>query len=80
MRERGLSFEQALDFNFHTAVIRADERKNYGEVRYAATGFLGPRLHVLCYCETENGLRIISFRKANDREKKKYEKETSAAN
>jgi hypothetical protein len=27
---------------------------------------------VLCFTETENGIRVISFRKANSREAKRY--------
>jgi uncharacterized DUF497 family protein len=29
-------------------------------------------LHVLVFSETEDGIRVISFRKANDREGKKH--------
>ena len=31
--ERGLSFERAVDFDFGTALIGSDERREYGEVR-----------------------------------------------
>lgn len=75
IRERGLSFEEVLEFDLPNAVIKIDSRKDYGETRYVATGYLGLRLHVLCYAETLSGLRVISFRKANDRERKKHEKE-----
>ena len=44
----------------------------YGEVRYVALGRLRGRLHVLCFTETADGIRIISFRKANDREVKRH--------
>ncbi|MDY0057432.1 MAG: BrnT family toxin [Methyloversatilis sp.] len=42
-----------------------DDRKEYGEVRYVALGMPGERLHVLCFTEITDGIRIISFRKAN---------------
>ena len=39
IRERSLSFEQALNFDFGTAVIDQDTRKTYPEVRFVAVGF-----------------------------------------
>jgi uncharacterized protein len=33
-----------------------------------ALGYLDERLHVLCFTETHDGIRVISFRKANSRE------------
>ena len=71
---RGLSFNRAADFDFDTAIIWQDLRKPYLETRYVAVGFLDGRLHVLCFTPAENGIRVISFRKANPREVKDYEK------
>ncbi|QRX80891.1 BrnT family toxin [Glaciimonas sp. PAMC28666] len=74
IRDRDLSFEQAADFDFATAEIALDERNDYGEERYIAVGYLGQRLHVLCFTESNAGIRVISFRKANLREGKIHEK------
>jgi uncharacterized DUF497 family protein len=74
IRERGLSFELAAAFDFEAAHIHADSRREYGETRYVALGSLHGRLHVLCFTETADGIRVISFRKANDREVKRYAK------
>ena len=74
IRERDLSFDLAEDFEFETAHIHADSRQEYGESRYIALGSLHGRLHVLCFTETADGIRVISFRKANDREVKPYAK------
>ena len=71
--ERGLSFEQAGEFAFSSAVIAVDGRKAYPEVRYVAVGVLLGRLHVLCFTPIDGGIRVISFRKANSREIKAYE-------
>ena len=71
---RGLSFTRAADFDFDTAIIWQDLRKPYLETRYVAVGFLDGRLHVLCFTPAQNGIRVISFRKANPREVKDYEK------
>ena len=73
---RGLSFAQVADFDFQTAVIWIDARKTYPEVRISALGRLAGRVHALVFAETTNGIRVISFRKANKREVKRYEQET----
>jgi len=74
IRSRGLSFDSAADFDFEGALYAVDDRRDYGETRYIAIGVLGDRLHVLCFAETEDGIRVISFRKANAREVKRYAK------
>ena len=72
LRLRGLGFERAADFSFDSAVFVVDDRKEYPETRYVALGLLGDRVHVLCFTETADGIRVISFRKANPREVKRY--------
>lgn len=74
IRNRGLSFESAAGLDFEGALYAVDERHDYGETRYIAAGMLGDRLHVLCFAETEEGIRVISFRKATAREVKRYAK------
>ncbi|HES76323.1 MAG TPA: BrnT family toxin [bacterium] len=71
--ERGLSFERAADFDFSSAFIVEDKRRDYGEVRYRALGRVEGRLHALVFTETSDGIRVISFRKANKREVTQYE-------
>jgi uncharacterized DUF497 family protein len=78
VRERGLPFDAASGFDFHTATRTRDTRHDYGEERWVATGYIGTRLHVMCYTWTMAGMmRIISLRKANLRERRSYEKETT---
>jgi uncharacterized DUF497 family protein len=74
---RGLSFERAVEFDFGTAVIAQDTRKAYPEIRYVAVGFLGERLHVLCFTPVAGGIHVISFRKANTREVRNYDQTRS---
>ena len=62
IRSRGLSFDSAADFDFEGALYAVDERRDYGETRYVAIGMLGVRLHVLCFAETVDGIRVISER------------------
>jgi uncharacterized protein len=72
--ERGLPFDVVSEFDFSSALFTKDERRAYAETRYVALGLLHGRLHVLCFTETGDGIRVISFRKANDREVKAYAK------
>ena len=73
IRERQLSFARASEFDFATALVEIDNRKEYGEVRYVALGLVGERVHALVFTETETGIRVISFRKANKREVRRHE-------
>lgn len=74
IQERGLSFDRAVDFDWSTAGIAEDTRKDYPEPRFVAVGHLDGRLHVLCFTPHTGGIRVISFRKANSREAKKHGK------
>jgi uncharacterized DUF497 family protein len=72
VRERGLSFGAAADFDFDSALVWVDDRQPYGETRYVAIGWLYGRLHVLCFTEAPGGIRVISLRKANPREVRRH--------
>ena len=78
VRDRGLSFDSAAEFDFEGALYAVDKRQDCGETRYVAVGMLGVRLHVLCFAETPEGIRVISFRKANAREVNRYAKAKAA--
>ena len=73
IQNRNLPFDRAREFDFETALFAIDKRKNYGEIRRCALGYLGNRLHALVFTETTTGIRVISFRKANKREIESYE-------
>jgi hypothetical protein len=68
IRERGLSFERAQEFDFETAYLGTEVRSR--EIRKLAVGYLERRLH--CYLVTPGGIRVISFRRANEREARRY--------
>jgi len=72
IEELGLSFERAAEFDFATAKVWQDARKCYPEVRFLALGYLDGRLHVLCFTTVVDDIRVISFRKANQREGEKH--------
>ena len=61
-----------LDFDFPSALILRDDRRDYGEARFIALGSIGRRLRVVVYIVIDGGIRVISLRKANARERKRY--------
>lgn len=73
MALHGLDFADVAEFDWTTALLKRDERQEYGEPRYIAVGKLLNRLTVLVFTIRESKMRIISWRKANHREKKAYD-------
>lgn len=76
LAKHGIDFHCLDDFKWDTAVKTVDDRRDYDEQRWVAFGFIGSRLYVLVYTLRFEIIRVISLRKANDREEKQYEKET----
>lgn len=77
LRERGFGFEIVSDFNLDSAVFTVDTRRDYGEVRTRALGFIGDTLYVLVFTMRGSVLRVISLRRANRKERDRYEKARS---
>ncbi len=77
-RERGLPFDLVERIDWNTLLAEDDTRFPYPERRVVGYGFIGKRLHVVCFTPIEGGIRVISFRKANSREVKKYEEKKTA--
>lgn len=71
--ERGLSFDLVEQLDWATALIWEDKRKDYGEPRYSVLGFIQSRLHSVVFTPRNGMVRVISLRKANKREVKRYE-------
>jgi len=69
--KHGIFLAMAVEFEWETALTWPDLRKNYGEDRMAGIGYIGLRLYYVVYVDRETR-RIISLRKANDREVKRY--------
>ena len=71
---RGFDFAYAASaFADPDRMIRQDSRFSYGEDRYQLIGRIEGRLYVLIYTPRQDGIRIISARKANLREVRHYE-------
>lgn len=56
--------------------MNTDTRRSYGEERYQLMGMIEQRLFVVVYTPRHDAMRIISARKANQREFKHYEDST----
>jgi uncharacterized DUF497 family protein len=72
LRKHGVDFAIMEHFEFDTAVIRIDDRRDYGEVRHRAFGMIDGRLHVLVFTARGAQTRVISLRRANDKERSNY--------
>jgi uncharacterized DUF497 family protein len=59
-------------FEWSSSLIVEDTRRDYGEKRFRAIGWIVGRLHVLVFTPRAKKVHVISLRKANDREVKLY--------
>ena len=72
LKERGLDFADMDRFDWETALIADDIRRDYGETRYVAIGRIGHTVCVVCYTLRARSVRIISLRKASRKERSLY--------
>ncbi|BBD76531.1 BrnT family toxin [Hydrogenophilus thermoluteolus] len=70
--ERGLDFARAAEVFAGHHFTAEDLRENYGERRYITVGKLDGRMVVMVWTPRGEARRIISMRKANEREQKRY--------
>lgn len=76
-RERGFDFTYAARAFFDPGrIVQTDTRRSYGEERYQLMGKVERRLLVVVYTPRHEAMRIISARKANQRETRHYEDST----
>ena len=75
IEKRGLSFELVADLDWETAIVREDFRRDYGEHRMLALGFLGMRLHAAVVTYRDGAVHVISFRKASQKEVRLHDDE-----
>ncbi len=78
LEKHGLSFEDAERVLEGECVTFIDERFDYGETRLITLGSLAGRIVVIVHAPREEVTRIISMRKANEREQKIYQKRLKA--
>ena len=69
---RGLDMARADEVFAGATLTAEDDRKDYGEDRFITIGFLDGRMVVLVWTFRNGTPRIISMRKANEREQVLY--------
>lgn len=72
LRERQMDFADVARFDDLGLETIEDLRFDYGEQRFITYGYLDGRLCIYCWTWRGPKVRIISLRKANDRERKGY--------
>lgn len=72
MAKHGLSLADFGGFDADPAVI-ADDRYDYGETRLLAFGRVGGVGHCLVFTVTGDTMRLISFRRAGEKEMRRHE-------
>jgi uncharacterized DUF497 family protein len=70
--KHGISLAQAVEMDMAAALIREDDRFDYGETRYVAFGEIEDELHCLIFTFRGSRVRAISLRKANKREIRRH--------
>lgn len=70
--KHGVSMGMASELDWESAQLWQDTRIEYGEVRMIALALMKTRLFYVVFTDRGDYRRIISLRKANDREVKRY--------
>ena len=73
LASRGMDFARITEVDFASLVTERDTRRDYGEPRFSSFGYLDHVLINFVWTPRGDNLRIISMRKANDRERKSYQ-------
>lgn len=74
IEKHDIDFNDAYELFEGDKLLIPDTRMDYGEKRMIAVGRINSRLVVAVYVQRGETTRVISVRKANDREKERYEK------
>ena len=75
--ERGLPFDDVVLLDWEQALIRIDDRKDYGEVRYNAFVMAEDgKAYSVTFTLRGDVVWIISFRRAREKERRLYEERT----
>lgn len=70
--KHGISLAQAGALEWDSAVAWPDARRDYGELRQCAIGYIEMRLHFVALVNRRDNRRIISLRKTNLKEERRY--------
>ena len=72
LEARGLDMARADEVLAGATLTVEDDRRDYGEDRFVTIGFIDDTMVVLVWTPRRGAHRIISMRKANERERTLY--------
>lgn len=73
LAKHGISLAEAAQLDWDNVLVSQDDRWEYGELRQVALAPMASRLWVVVFTDRPEGRRVISLRKANLREYRRYE-------
>ncbi|WP_137894769.1 BrnT family toxin [Ramlibacter sp. 2FC] len=73
LAKHGVSLAAAAQLDWDNALVSQDDRRDYGELRQVPLAPMDDRLWVVVFTDRPEGRRVISLRKANLREYRRYE-------
>lgn len=74
-----MSLGLARSLDWAQTLIKHDVRNHYAEIREIGYGPIKDRLYCVVFTRRDNRLRIISLRKANEREFDRYVRQIEAS-
>lgn len=72
LQGRGLDMARAGEVFDGATLTVEDDRRDYGEDRFITIGFLDDAMVVLVWTPRDGSQRVISMRRANERERRLY--------
>jgi uncharacterized DUF497 family protein len=72
LAKHSVDFATVEAFEWETALTEPDRRRDYGEARFRGLGLVGERLYFIAYVRRGFVTRVISLRKANEKEVEIY--------
>lgn len=75
--KHGVSLALASAIDWSSVWCAPDDRKDYGELREIGYAVIDARLYCIVFTQRGETFRVISLRKANNREIDRYEKASS---
>lgn len=70
--KHGIALAEAINIEWELIQVQLDVRHDYGEIRVVGYAPIGTRVFCVVFTDRDNERRIISLRKANSREVKRY--------
>ncbi len=70
LAKHGVSLARWIDLDIKVAFV--DDRRDYGEVRYRAYGFIDGVAYYLAFTNRNGNVRPISLRRAHTKEIRRY--------